>query len=1003
MQKNFKNALPHSDPLWVEHGYGTRFQGFQNLMRLRIRDILLVSSLYDLYVFEEDGRLYELLREKYQGLNLSHVPELTRVSSGKEAIALAKEERRFDLIITTLHIEDMPVVKFSQMIRDLNIDIPIVLLAFDNRELVEMLRHEETLAFDRIFIWQGDFRLLLAIIKHLEDKLNVDHDTHLVGVQSIILIEDNIRYYSSFLPMIYLEIMKQSQRLISEGINLSHKQLRQRARPKILLCTNYEEAWDYYENYQDTILGIISDIDFPKNGKPDPEAGIIFAKEVKKQHPDIPVLLHSTLPSNAEKAKETGACFLLKNSPTLLHELREFMMENLSFGDFVFKTPEGVEVARANDLISLENLIKIVPPQSLKYHAERNHFSNWLKARTEFWLAHKLRPRKVSDFPNLEEMRNDLIKALKDYRKLRQRGIITDFQKQSFDPSSSISRIGGGSLGGKARGLSFVNILINNYNVHNRLEGVQISIPPAIVIGTDIFDQFLDDNDLRSFALNQDDDDKILEEFLKARKFPAEILGELAAFLDIITTPIAVRSSSLLEDSHNNPFAGIYKTYMLPNSHPDSMSRLAELLKAIKRVYASTFMQSAKDYIKATSFRLEEEKMAVIVQKMVGSDHKDRFYPNFSGVARSYNFYPVAPQKFSDGITSVALGLGKMVVEGGSAIRFCPKYPTHIEQLSTIKNALENCQKEFYALNLNGIVDNRHEMQDYFVKSFPIKKAEEDQTLQYVASTYSPENDAIYEGISKAGARLVSFAPILKSKIFPLAEIVQLLLDMGSWGMGTPVEIEFAVNLDVPAGQPKEFGLLQMRPMVLNRELEVLNLDHFKKKDLICSSTKVLGNGIIDNIYDIVLVDRDKFDRSQSRIVAREISQYNGKLNKENRPYLLIGVGRWGSLDPWLGIPVTWGQISGARVIIEAGFKDFTVMPSQGSHFFQNLQALMVGYFTVKSDDSASFVDWNWLLEKEPLSKNEYTSLIRFKKPVIIKMNGSHNKGVIIKPESNGE
>ena len=1003
MQKNFKNALPHSDPLWVEHGYGTRFQGFQNLMRLRIRDILLVSSLYDLYVFEEDGRLYELLREKYQGLNLSHVPELTRVSSGKEAIALAKEERRFDLIITTLHIEDMPVVKFSQMIRDLNIDIPIVLLAFDNRELVEMLRHEETLAFDRIFIWQGDFRLLLAIIKHLEDKLNVDHDTHLVGVQSIILIEDNIRYYSSFLPMIYLEIMKQSQRLISEGINLSHKQLRQRARPKILLCTNYEEAWDYYENYQDTILGIISDIDFPKNGKPDPEAGIIFAKEVKKQHPDIPVLLHSTLPSNAEKAKETGACFLLKNSPTLLHELREFMMENLSFGDFVFKTPEGVEVARANDLISLENLIKIVPPQSLKYHAERNHFSNWLKARTEFWLAHKLRPRKVSDFPNLEEMRNDLIKALKDYRKLRQRGIITDFQKQSFDPSSSISRIGGGSLGGKARGLSFVNILINNYNVHNRLEGVQISIPPAIVIGTDIFDQFLDDNDLRSFALNQDDDDKILEEFLKARKFPAEILGELAAFLDIITTPIAVRSSSLLEDSHNNPFAGIYKTYMLPNSHPDSMSRLAELLKAIKRVYASTFMQSAKDYIKATSFRLEEEKMAVIVQKMVGSDHKDRFYPNFSGVARSYNFYPVAPQKFSDGITSVALGLGKMVVEGGSAIRFCPKYPTHIEQLSTIKNALENCQKEFYALNLNGIVDNRHEMQDYFVKSFPIKKAEEDQTLQYVASTYSPENDAIYEGISKAGARLVSFAPILKSKIFPLAEIVQLLLDMGSWGMGTPVEIEFAVNLDVPAGQPKEFGLLQMRPMVLNRELEVLNLDHFKKKDLICSSTKVLGNGIIDNIYDIVLVDRDKFDRSQSRIVAREISQYNGKLNKENRPYLLIGVGRWGSLDPWLGIPVTWGQISGARVIIEAGFKDFTVMPSQGSHFFQNLQALMVGYFTVKSDDSASFVDWNWLLEKEPLSKNEYTSLIRFKQPVIIKMNGSHNKGVIIKPESNGE
>ena len=429
MQKNIKKALPHADPLWVEHGYGTRFQGFQNLMRSRIRDVLLVSSLYDLYVFEEDGRLYELIRSKYQGLNLSHAPELTRVSSGVEAIALAKEERRFDLIITTLHMEDMRAATFAQKIREAGLEIPIVLLAFDNRELSDMLLHHEADVFDRIFIWQGDFRLLLAIIKHLEDHLNVEHDTQMVGVQSIIVIEDNVRYYSSFLQIVFLETMKQSQRLISEGINLSHKQLRQRARPKILLCVNYEEAWDYFMKYKDTILGIISDIDFPRQGKPDPNAGLKFTRAVKKIHPDIPILLHSTMPDNEEKAHKVGASFVLKDSPSLLYELRQFMVEHLYFGDFVFKTPDGREVGRAYDLVSLEQALKSVPEESIIYHAERNHFSNWLKARTEFWLAHRLRPRKLSDFPSIEETRQDLISSLKDYRKLRQKGIITDFKK----------------------------------------------------------------------------------------------------------------------------------------------------------------------------------------------------------------------------------------------------------------------------------------------------------------------------------------------------------------------------------------------------------------------------------------------------------------------------------------------------------------------------------------------------------------------------------------------
>ncbi|MBN2411450.1 histidine kinase [candidate division KSB1 bacterium] len=969
-------------------------------MRYRIRDILLVSSLYDLYIFEEDGRLYELIREQYQGLNLSHAPELTRVSSGVEALALVKEERRFDLILTTLHIEDMRVSTFAKKLKEEHINIPIVLLAFDNRELSDLLRHQDSSVFDQIFIWQGDFRLLLAIIKYLEDKLNVDNDSHLVGVQSIILIEDNVRHYSSFLPMIYLETMRQSQRLISEGINLSHKQLRQRARPKILLCKTFEEAKEYYDKYHETILGIISDIELPHHGKVESGAGLEFAKYVKGLHADTPILLNSNNRENEKKAKELGASFFLKNSPSVLQELQQFMKNNLSFGDFIFRTPDGVEVGRADNLLSLEKVLRVVPEESIKYHAERNHFSNWLKARTEFWLAHKLRPRTVSDFPSIEDIRQDLIFSLREYRKLRQQGIITDFHKELFDPYSSISRIGGGSLGGKARGLSFVNILINNYNIKNQYDDVEIFIPPAIVIGTDIFDEFMLENNLFQFAMQSDDDRAIIKKFLDAKKFPEDILGDLMAFLELITTPLAIRSSSLLEDSHNQPFAGVYNTYMLPNKNPDPLVRLSDLLRTIKKVFASTYLQSAKNYIKATSYRLKEEKMAVIIQSMVGSTHNNKFYPDFSGVARSYNFYPIPPQKFTDGIVSAALGLGKMVVEGGLAARFCPKYPTRSDPLNAPKYILKNSQIEFYALDLKAKPDIYNLGYDYFVKKYPLSEAEKDGTLNYLASTYSPENDTIYDGTSKNGMRLITLAPLLKYKTFPLSEILELVLDMGSWGMGTPVEIEFAVNLSTQHGNPKEFAILQMRPMVLNRELEVLNINQFKPDQLFCKSIQVMGNGVIENLYDVVLVDRDHFDRSRSREVAREVSYFNSKLTSKNRHYMLIGVGRWGSLDPWLGIPVRWDQISGARVIIEANFKDFSVMPSQGSHFFQNLNSFMVGYFTIRAEDKGSFVDWDWLNQNPSVEKLKYTKLIRFKKPLIVKMNGHESSGIILKPEN---
>jgi len=999
MKNDFKRSLPHADPLWVEHGYGTRFQGFQNLMRLRIRDILLVSSLYDLYVFEEDGRLYELIRSQYERLNLTHAPELSRVSNGREAIELVKEEKRFDLIITTLHIEDMRSATFAKRIKEEGLDIPVVLLAFDNKELSDMLLHHEASCFDQIFIWQSDFRLLLAIVKVLEDRMNVDHDTHLVGVQSILVIEDNIRFYSAFLPDIYVETMKHTQRLISEGINLTHKKLRQRARPKILLCRNYEEAKSYYEQYQDTILGVLSDIDFPIQGKPDSEAGLKFMKEVKNVHPDIPFCLFSTVKSNEEKARSAGAFFIYKKSPDILKELRQFMAESLNFGDFIFRTNNGREVGRANDLLSLEGSLHTIPDESMRFHAERNHFSNWLKARTEFWLAHELRPRKVSDFNSVKDMREDLIAALRDYRKLRQRGIVTEFNKESYDPFSSISKIGGGSMGGKARGLSFVNILINNYNVQDRFEDVRIYIPPAVVIGTDIFDQFLQENNLKDFALKATSDDDIIQAFLKTKRFPEEVLGELAAFLDIVDAPLAVRSSSLLEDSHNHPFAGVYKTYMIPNTNPDPMIRLAELVKAIKKVYASTYFQSAKDYIKATAYHLEDEKMAVIIQKMIGASHDERYYPNFSGVARSYNFYPIPPQKYTDGIVFLALGLGKMVVEGGPSVRFYPKDPLYIDQFFTVKNTLRYSQSEFFALDLKQTAPSSAKGDDYFVKKYPLKDAEKDETLHVVGSTFSPETDSIVDGISRDGYRLVTFAPILRNQIFPLSEILDLLMDMGSWGMGTPVEIEFAVNLSMPKEQPKEFAMLQMRPMVLNRELEVLNIKDFKNEDLICYTRRVMGNGEIEDIHDIVFVDRDRYDRGKSQEVVQEIKYFNQRLLNENRRYILIGVGRWGSLDPWLGIPVKWSEISNVRTIVEADFKDFTVMPSQGSHFFQNLNSFLVGYFTIRSNSKGSFVDWAWLQNQPFLEEKKFTRLLRFEAPAVVKMSGHQNMGIILKPE----
>ena len=983
----------------IEEVFGDRIKKFQKLMRVKIREILLVSSIYDNYIFEEDGRLYELIRQEYQDLNLSQSPEITHITTGEEAIELALNEDNYDLIITTLHVEDMHVIQFAQNVRKAGIDTPIILLAYDNQERRELVTNYDTSILEKIFIWQGDYHLLIGIIKYIEDKLNVEYDTFTAGVQSIILVEDNVKFYSSYLPLIYTEIFKQSQRLISEGINLTHKFLRMRARPKILLCTTYEEAETYFEKYKEFVLGVITDINFKHYGVRDPEAGLKFTKHVKSYQKDIPILLQSGNLEFKEKANEVGASFLYKDSPRLLHDLRKFMLNNFGFGDFIFQMEDGSEVARANNLKTLEEKIRTIPDESLLHHGEGNHYSKWLKARTEFYLAHKLRPIKVTDFKNVSDLRTSLLLALKYYLDFRQQGIITDFDIETFDPKYSFSRIGGGLLGGKARGLGFINSLIYNYGLKNKFKDIEITVPSAIVLATDVFDQFMEMNQLENFAINETEDIEIAKKFIDAKYFPMVIKEKLMFFLQSVKVPLAVRSSSLLEDSQFQPFAGVYQTYMIPNSKDDLETRLNELLKAIKAVYASTYYKKAKDYLEATSYRLEEEKMAVIIQRLVGNSHEERFYPNLSGVAKSHNYYPIPPQKSSDGIADVALGLGKIVVDGGSSVRFCPKYPKHLLQFYSAIETLKNAQKEFYALDTkseSNYFQNANE--DSLLKKYELDTAEKDGTLYNVGSTYSPENNVVYDGISRKGMRVVTLAPILKHNTFPLDKIITAILDLGSWGMGTAIEIEFAVNLDVQKGKLKEFSMLQMRPLVINSEQDQVTISNVKEEDIICRSTQVLGNGLINNIYDIIFIDKNKFERSKSKETALEINEFNTKLLKQNRPYLLIGMGRWGTLDPWLGIPVTWDQISGVGAIVESVFKDLSVTPSQGTHFFHNLTSNRVGYFTINSFTNLGTINWDWLDKQNPVEEKSFTKHLQFKKPLLIKINGQQNDGVILKP-----
>ncbi len=978
----------------------THPSSFQDLMLWRVDKVLLVSSLYDSFMLSEDRLVNELVLGDFLGLDLYNVPDLTRVSTGREALHLVESLGGYDLIISATQVGDMDAGEFARRVHDAGLDIPVIVLAYHQRELHDFIKHHDLTHIERTFLFQGDIHILFAIVKYVEDRMNVAHDVDVMGVQTIIVIEDNIRYYSSFLPSMYTEVMQHTRSLVPEGVNLSHKLLRIKARPKILLCDNYEEAWNYFWTYRKNVLGVVSDVEFPKDGVSCPDAGMQFAERVKELMPDVPVVLQSGKPENEELARQIGRDFLLKGSPTLLRDLRKFMLANFGFGDFIFRLPNGEEVGRAHGLKSLERELRIAPIESVAYHAERNHFSVWLKAHTEFAIAHQLRPRKLSDFDSAEDLRDHLIDAIRVHREERRRAVVADFDPERFNPERGFARLGGGSMGGKARGLAFANLLLTEFDVASEFPGVRIAVPPSVVLGTDVFDAFLDGNDLRELAITSNDDEEIASRFLDAN-LPEDIRESLLAFLDLCYYPLAVRSSSLLEDSRYQPFAGIYETLMVPNNSPDLEVRLQELLRAIKRIYASTFSQLAKRHLRSTSYRLEEEKMGVILQRIVGAAHEERFYPEMAGVALSQNYYPVAPIKAEDGLAAVALGLGPAVVEGEDCLRFSPRHPERLVQMSSVKDMLENSQRQFYALNLDAegdAVSAEAHGAEAQLGRYDLAVAEKDGTLAPVGSTYSPENDAVYDGIARSGVRLVSFAPVLKYDVFPLAGILSRLLEVSVEAAGGQVEIEFAVNLSTPEGQPKEFGFLQLRPAAVPLGRMKVDIGAVADAETVCRSSSVLGNGLIEDVRDLIVVDYYRYERGQSLLVAQEVARYNAQLADQGIPYFLIGVGRWGSADPLLGIPVTWEQIAGARVIVESGFRDFKVQPSQGTHFFQNLVANNIGYFTANPDSGDGWVDWDWLATQPAVSEMTFTLHLRFDKPLLAKMDGARNEGIVLKP-----
>lgn len=977
--------------------YSPQFSRFHDLMKFRVREILLVSTPYDAFVLEEDGRLSEQIFSEFLDLNLQFVPRIKRVSSAEEAFSALKK-RMYDLVITMPHISDMDPLEFGRRIKQAYRGKPVVMLTYDtiSNDTVEEIRR--TRYIDRVFYWSGDSKIFLAIIKYVEDRNNVAHDSQ-QGVQGILVVDDAPWYYSQFLPIIYTEVMKQTRYLITHAVNELHRQLRMRARPKILLAETYEEAVDIINRYRNNLLGIISDVGFPKDGKVNKTAGFELARLVKEEITDLPVLLQSGEASNALKAKEMNVAFLSKNSPNLLLELRSFILENFGFGGFVFKYPDGTVISTASDISDFERIMRNLPEESLVYHASNNHFSRWFRARTEFEVADELRPINISDVEKASELREIVLASLGKFYTRYQKGVILEFGHSKMDIESSFNRLGRGSLGGKGRGIAFFNTLLSDTDIQSKYTDVKIKIPNSYVICSGTFEEFMESNNLQEMAVKSGDEEEIARSFLAA-KLPEEITDNLRALIEIANYPLAVRSSSILEDSQIMPFAGIYKTYILPNNHPDPKLRLKQLIDAIRLIYASVFSQSPKQYVQNANLRIEEEKMAILIQQLIGEHHGDAFYPTFSGVAQSYNFYPISYMKPEQGVVSLALGFGRKVVEGEQVYRFSPAYPRMSPPYASPTEFLRTSQHDFYALDLNSSSEQLTTDDGCTYKKFGLERAESDGVLQYVASTYSVNDDIINDTVMIKGPRVVSFAPVLKYNLIPLADILNDILHINKNAFGSDVEIEFAVDIPSDKSKKAKFYLLQVRPLLVGKESEEVKIDKYTEEDLICESRHTIGNGIYQDIYDIIYVDRNSFEITKTKIIASEIDILNKQLHKEKRKCIIIGFGRMGTSDPSLGIPLTWSQMSQAKVVVEADIETLAVEPSLGSHFHHNLTSLKMGYLHIGAKyGNGEYVDWEWLDRAPAYSHTEHVKLIRSDKPIQVKIDGRNRVGVIVRPE----
>ena len=968
---------------------------FQDLMLHRVHEILMVASPYDSFILEEDGRLTEQILHEYLGMNLSYAPRVWRAATAGIALELLSK-RPYDLVIVMLRISDMDPISFGKKVKELYPNKPIILLAFDESEIKQLPEHYDD-SIDSVFMWTGNSSVFPAIIKYYEDKKNIKRDIRKGNVRAIIVIEDTPRYYSNLLPMIYKEIVYHTKLLMDKSLNNTHRLLHMRARPKMLLAKNYEEAEKYFKRYRMNILGIISDIRFPENGKMNPNAGIKFAKFVRSVEKTMPIVLQSNEKGLEQEAKNLSVLLLEKNSPTLFQDLREFMVLNFGFGDFVFRNSDGVEIGRATSIMELCEILQNISEESLDYHASNNHFSNWLAARGELSLATQFREIKKSDFKTLEERRQNHIRLIQDFQKENRSAQVVDYKVKSGTRSANFLRISSGSLGGKARGLAFANLSLSETKLAKKFPDIKVRVPKIAVIGTDEFDRFMEVNQFWELALNSKNNEDLAKTFLKGR-LSRELVHSLKEYLKEVNYPLAIRSSSLMEDSQYQPLAGMYSTFMLPNSHEELKERLSQVCEAIKRVFASTFFQEPKSMMDNIIQRHEEEKMAVIIMELIGQQKGQRFYPPFSGVAQSYNYYPVSYMKREEGIAFVALGFGRTIVDGGKSLRFLPKYPNILPQYYSIRSTVQNSQHEFFALDLNNGESPLTGGESKNLKSFLLNDAETDGVLKHLSSVVCSDDNVIRDSLKYDGTRVLTFASILKYKRIPLAEIINRLLELGTIALGCPVEIEFAVNLYDDKDTPDEFCLLQIKPMVIGGMQTADLLTEESPEDILCKSDLVLGDGINQQIKHIIYVDPDSFDRSKTREIAKEIESLNKNLGKDN-PYMLIGPGRWGSSDPWLGIPVNWRQIANAKVIVEVGLDKLNSDPSFGSHFFQNVTSLQIGYFTISKRDHEKNVDWKWLAKFTEKEQTTHLRLLELKHPLFVRIDGSKGEGLILKPK----